>query len=195
MKRVSWFILCVILIFSLCACSNGNGDLAVMATTNPLNIAESLTLGYDGKGGAIILTDDGLKKLSEYDEIRSLVLVNYIGTDLGVLKQVKGLERLKLQSMENLTDLSFLTELTELKFLMINDLSDEFTDISVLSKLTWLEELSVNNISVEDFSPLYSLKRLKTLDLTSTAMTQPQYDALKIALPDCEIKNVTIYND
>ena len=97
-------------------------------------------------------------------------------------------------SMENVTDLSFLTSLTDLKSLMIYDLSDEFTDISVLSKLTWLESLWVNNIGVGDFSPLYSLTNLRVLDLTSTAITQSQYDALLAALPGCEIRNVTVYN-
>ena len=195
MKRICLSLLCIILVFSLYGCINMNGDLSVMSTTKPLVIAESLTLGYDDDGEAEIITDDDLGKLSEYDEIHSLVLANYDGTDLSPLKQIKGLQSLKLHSMENLTDISFLSELKELKFLMIYNLSDEFTDISVLSQLVWLEELSVNNISVDDFSSLHSLTQLKSLDLTSTAMTQMQYDALVLALPDCEIKNVTIYND
>lgn len=195
MRKIFVSLICIALVFSLCACAGTDGELTVVSTTNPLVIAENLTLGNDGEGKEIILTDEGLRRLEEYDEIHSLTLVNYNGTDLSVVGRVKGLKSLKLQSMKNLTDLSFLTELKELEFLMINDLSDDFTDISVLSGLTWLEELNVNNIGVDDFSPLYSLKQLKVLDLTSTAMTQSQYDALIIALPDCEIKNVTIYND
>ena len=179
-------------IFSLCACGK-NDALATSTTAKPLNIAETFTLGYYKDGDPKIVTNTDLKELLQYDEIHDLVLANYEGTDLSILKQIKGIKSLKLQSMENLTDLSFLPELKELKSLMIYDLSDEFTDISVLSELVWLEDLSVNNISVDDFSPLYSLTQLKSLDLTSTALTQAQYDALKSALPNCTIKNVTIY--
>ena len=176
----------------LCSCRGENVADAKTTTEQP-NIAQSIILGYYKDGEPKTITNTDLNELLQYDEIHSLVLANYNGTDLGILRRVKGLRSLKLQSMENLTDISFLKELTELKFLMIYDLSDEFTDISVLSELTWLENLSVNNISVEDFSPLYSLTQLKSLDLTSTALTQTQYDALRVALPDCEIKNVTIY--
>ena len=198
MKKTFIVLMCAVLVFSLYGCINMNGmcgEQTVMSTTKPPVIAESITLGYDDEGEPKIITDDDLSELGQYDEIHSLVLANYNGTDLSALKQVKGLQSLKLQTMENLTDISFLTELKELKFLMIYNLSDEFTDISVLSQLTWLEELSLNNIGVDDFTPLHSLVQLKSLDMTSTAMTQSQYDALVSALPDCEIKNVTIYND
>ncbi len=186
-------MLSAILIFSLCACTDEQSNEVTTTTTKPLNIAENFTLGYYKDGEPKTVTDTDLKELLQYDEIHNLVLANYKGTDLSVLKQIKGLRSLKLQSMENLTDLSFLTELKELNFLMIYDLSDDFTDISVLSELVWLENLSINNISVNDFSPLYSLRQLKSLDLTSTALTQSQYDVLKTALPNCTIKNVTIY--
>ncbi len=192
MKKVL-LILFILLAFSLCACNGEQGRGDSKNTTKPLNIAETFTLGYYKDGDPKTVTDTDLNELLEYDEIHSLVLANYIGDDLNILKEIKGLNSLKLQSMENLTDLSFLTELTELKFLMIYDLSDDFNDISILSELVWIENLSINNISVDDFSPLYKLTQLKTLDLTSTAMTKAQYDSLKTALPDCVIKNVTIY--
>lgn len=176
-----------------CACGSKHNGEMTLTTAKSLIIAENFTLGYYNDGDPKTITDTDLKELLQYDEIHNLVLANYKGTDLGILTQISGIRSLKLQSMENLTDLSFLTELRELEFLMIYDLSDDFTDISVLSELVWLENLSINNISVDDFSPLYSLRQLKSLDLTSTALTQSQYDALKTALPDCTIKNVTIY--
>ena len=182
----------VLFVVLMCACSAENVS-DVTTTTQPLNIAQSITLGYYKDGEPKTVTDTDLKELLQYDEIHSLVLANYNGTDLSILRQIKGLRSLKLQSMENLTDISFLKELTDLRFLMIYDLSDDFNDLTVLSELIWLESLSVNNISVDDFSPLYSLRQLKSLDLTSTALTQAQYNALMVALPDCEIKNVTIY--
>lgn len=181
-----------IIVLFLCACNGAQSDDAVVTTGVP-NIAEAITLGYYKDGDPKTITDRDLRELLQYDEIHNLVLANYKGTCLDILTQIGGIRSLKLQSMANLTDLSFLTELRELKFLMIYDLSDEFTDISVLSELVWLESLSLNNISVDDFSPLYSLRQLKSLDLTSTAITQSQYDALRVALPNCNIKNVTIY--
>ena len=193
MRKLLCFLLALLCAFLLCACDLGGNSDSTVTTVKPPKIAEKITIGYNTNGTPKIITDTDLNELLKYDEIHNLVLANYEGNDLSILKQVRGLHGLKLQSMENLTDLSFLTELKELKSLMIYDLSDEFTDISVLSKLVWLENLSVNNISVDDFSPLYSLTQLKSLDLTSTALTQAQYDALKAALPDCNIKNVTIY--
>lgn len=193
MRRLLCFLLALLCAFLLCACDLGSSSDATGTTANPPNIAEKITMGYNADKTPKIITDADLNELLQYDEIHNLVLANYEGNDLSVLKQIKGLQSLKLQSMENLVDLSFLTELKELKSLMIYDLSDEFTDISVLSELVWLENLSVNNIGVDDFSPLYLLTQLKSLDLTSTAITQAQYDALKAALPNCNIKNVTIY--
>ncbi len=176
----------------MCGCTENNTDIT--ATTKQLLVAKSLTLGYYKDGDPKKITDYDLKELLTYDEIHNLVLANYVGTDLSILSQIKGLETLKLLSMENLEDLSFLSSHTQLRSLMIYDLSDELTSISVLSDLVGLESLWINNISVEDFSPLYSLMGLKSLDLTSTAITQSQYDALVLALPDCEIRNVTVYN-
>lgn len=181
------------LLLSLCACGGGETNETTLTTTKTLVIAENFTLGYYKDGGPKTVTDTDLRELLQYDEIHNLVLANYKGTDLGILTQISGIRSLKLQSMKNLTDLSFLTELRDLKFLMIYDLSDDFNDISVLSELVWLENLSINNIGVDDFSPLYSLRQLKSLDLTSTAITKAQYDTLKTALPNCTIKNVTIY--
>lgn len=193
MRKILLILLAMVLMLSLCACGGEQGVEVTTATTKSLNIAETFTLGYYKDGEPKTITDTDLRELLQYDEIHNLVLANYKGTDLDILTQIKGLRSLKLQSMKNLTDLSFLTELKELKFLMIYDLSDDFTDISVLSELVWLENLSINNIGVNDFSPLYSLRQLKSLDLTSTALTQSQYDTLKTALPNCTIKNVTIY--
>ena len=185
-------VLLIVLLLSLCACGDDVVDSTAESTA--ANVVQSLTLGYYKDGGPKYVTDYDLKQLLKYDEIHNLVLANYIGTDLSILAQVKGLRTLRLMSMEDVTDLSFLASLTDLKSLMIYDLSDEFTDISVLSQLTWLESLWVNNIGVDDFSPLYSLTQLKVLDLTSTAITQSQYNALLAALPGCEIRNVTVYN-
>ncbi|MBR5272588.1 MAG: hypothetical protein IKU25_04240 [Clostridia bacterium] len=193
MRKLLLIFLSVILTFSLCSCNDENSDNPETTTTTELIVAKSLTLGYYKDGDPKTITDYDLKQLLEYDEIHNLVLANYVGTDLSILTQFNGMKSLKLMSMENLTDLNFLTSLTELKSLTIYDLSDEFTDIGVLSKLDWLETLRINNICVEDFSPLYSLRKLRSLDLTSTAITQSQYDALVAALPECEIKNVTIY--
>lgn len=193
MRRLLCFLLALFCCFLLCACDMGGNSGTTTTTVKPLNIAENLKIGYNADGAPKIITDADLNELLQYDEIHNLVLANYEGNDLSVLKQIKGLNSLKLQSMKNLVDLSFLSELKELKSLMIYNLSDEFNDISVLSELVWLENLSVNNIGVDDLSPIYSLTQLKSLDLTSTALTQAQYDALKAALPDCNIKNVTIY--
>jgi len=192
-RRVLIILLVAVLALSLCACGGEQIDETTLTTAKQQVVAENFTLGYYRDGDPKTITDTDLKELLQYDEIHNLVLANYTGTDLGILTQIGAIRSLKLQSMENLTDLSFLTQLKELKFLMIYDLSDDFTDISVLSGLVWLESLSINNISVDDFSPLYSLRQLKNLDLTSTAITRAQYDALKTALPDCAIKNVTIY--
>ena len=52
-----------------------------------------------------------------------------------------------------------------------------------------LETLNMRNSTVEDFTPIRGLKSLKYIDLRGNyAFTGEEYDAMKAALPDCEIR-------
>ena len=85
MKRILLIVLAIVLLTSLCACTDAVTGSATTEPATSANVAQSLTLGYYKDGDPKTVTDYDLKQLLEYDEIHNLVLANYIGTDLSIL--------------------------------------------------------------------------------------------------------------
>ncbi|MCL1866896.1 MAG: leucine-rich repeat domain-containing protein [Oscillospiraceae bacterium] len=65
---------------------------------------------------------------------------------------------------------------------------NKITDISPLVALTNLEELNLSQNQITDISPLSALTNLKILDLSQNHIKNKQIIAIKIALPNCEIR-------
>jgi internalin A len=78
-----------------------------------------------------------------------------------------------------------LSELKNLKALTLE--GNQLSDISALSKLENLVDLSLAGNNIEDVSCLSNLKNLRYLRVSSNPIPQEQVDALKIALPACDI--------
>jgi Leucine-rich repeat (LRR) protein len=67
-----------------------------------------------------------------------------------------------------------------------------FSSIAPLKSLTKLETLKLNKNIIQDFTPLYSLSSLKTLDISEMGgtITRKALQDLQAALPKCIIKTV-----
>ena len=114
--------------------------------------------------------------------------------DFSPLSNLKKLKRLVLQdSIKAETDLSFLSGLTSLTHLDLGyavSLYHGFiTDISSLSGLTNLEYLDLEFNSITDPAPLYTLKKLKTLEISRNYLEESAVSSLSDALPECEVKS------
>jgi len=117
----------------------------------------------------------GLKKLS----------INYfdIVSNYEVLRTLSNLEVLELRRTDK-EQLDFLSSLKNLKELVISESSDAFTDISILGKLVSLRELDISQDSeIKDLSPLYSLKNLQEIKIT-TSVPDSEVKKLREALPN-----------
>ena len=68
-------------------------------------------------------------------------------------------------------------------YLSDNDISD----ITPLSKLITLEELGLYKNDITDVTPLFGLVNLKKLELFDNPISDKDIQALKKALPNCEI--------
>lgn len=108
-----------------------------------------------------------------------------------------------------ITDVSFLTGMPHLRYLILadNDVSDltpleslqeleylelfmnEDMDLTPLTKLPNLTDLNLCQMTISDISPLYDMPQLKRLWISrhKPAFTEEEMQALREALPDCEI--------
>ncbi|MDO5377872.1 MAG: leucine-rich repeat domain-containing protein [Clostridia bacterium] len=108
-----------------------------------------------------------------------------------------------------ITDVGFLSGLTELRYLILadNDIEDltpleslqkleylelfmnEITDLTPLTKLPNLIDLNLAQMRLTDLTPLYEMKQLRRLYLArnNPPITEEQREALRQALPDCDI--------
>ena len=68
------------------------------------------------------------------------------------------------------------------------DLSfNQLSDVSALAELKALEVLDLSGNHIELLQPLNQLTGLKKLYLTGNPLSEGQLEALRAALPDCEI--------
>lgn len=147
-----------------------------------------------------------IESISEDSE--QLFLTGNSITDISPLKKFTKLQTLLLSGGNEISDLSPLSGLTELRDLQLsfNPVSDispieglnnltylgaiycQLSDISPLAELESLQYLYLSNNQITDISPLFELKKLSVLDISGNdGIKQEQIDALKEALPRCEI--------
>lgn len=116
----------------------------------------------------------------------SLVLVNtsLSMNDLAQLSTLTDLESLSV-SADGIVSISLLSSLKSLTFLQISD--NSISDLSALNSLSSLKTLYIDNNPIDDFSPLCSLSNLRTLSMKGIPITSTQLNALRKALPNCNI--------
>jgi len=113
--------------------------------------------------------------------------------DSNQLTSVKGLEKLtqlkKLHLYKNqLTDVKGLEKLTQLTVLNLHN--NQLTSVKGLEKLTQLTELVLEVNQLTDVKGLEKLTQLELLTLSDNPdLTKTQIDALKKALPECNISH------
>lgn len=107
-------------------------------------------------------------------------------SDLRFVSAMPELEVLII-AMTNISDLSPLADCPKLEYLEIQE--TPVSDLSPLASCTELAHLNVCNLkNVTDASPLCGLTKLERLWVgTNTPIPQEQKDALKAALPNCEV--------
>lgn len=123
---------------------------------------------YPSNLTALNLSGQNLTELGEIDKLDSLVSLDLSRNQLDSVFQLEySPSRLTLRSL---------------------DLSDnEIMEITALGSLSALEEIDLSGNNISSLQALYRLKGLKTLNISGNPLTQEQVDALREALPDCEV--------
>lgn len=123
-------------------------------------------------------------------QIRALDLGHSDITDVSFLSGLTDLEYLILADGE-ISDISPLASLKNLTYLEL--FMNDVEDLSPLLELPNLTDLNLCQMELEDVSPLYEMKQLKRLWISrrKPAFTEEEMQALREALPDCEI-NFTV---
>ena len=128
-----------------------------------------------------------LKTLAPLEELEQLSLNTNFISDLTPLENLNELEELHL-STNQITDLGPLSGLTELKELSLN--RNQISDLEPLSDLSDLKLLRLSNNQITTLSPLHELRKLETVWIRNNpGLTAEEVDALKHALPNCEISH------
>ncbi|MCA9258251.1 MAG: hypothetical protein KDA61_03575 [Planctomycetales bacterium] len=145
--------------------------------------------------GRCWVTNDGLAKLAKVASLEELECISPHVTSLGVRAPVDlPVLRVLEVSGARLGDgrLAGLREFPSLQELCLDRLPDGENRLTRLALPASLTKLTLRELTLteDELSPLYELRRLKTLDLTETAVTSlsPEANALKAALPGCTIK-------
>ena len=116
------------------------------------------------------------------------------GLDLGhnhieELDFLSGLTQLRylILADNRIQDLSPLTSLQNLEYLEL--FMNDITDLTPLTQLPNLIDLNLCQMELKDVTPLYEMKQLKRLWISrrKPAWTEEEMQALREALPDCEI--------
>jgi internalin A len=100
------------------------------------------------------------------------------------LRGLADLSELRL-SFNKIKDISILSNLKNLKTLALWE--NKIEDISSLSTLKDLRYIDLDNNSITDLTPLYNLTGLWDLYISGNPVTEGQVDALRAALPNCDI--------
>jgi Leucine-rich repeat (LRR) protein len=150
----------------------------------------------------LVFTNSEIEPLKHMTNLQSLALNENRISDLAPIAGLTQLIELGIGT-NPIKDLSLLSGLVNLKRLYLTGDSsghdwggdrsgwiptNQFNDLTPLGSLTKLEELDLSyNPAIKDFSPLYGLKNLRILDLTGNYLTSQQLNALRAALPNCNI--------
>lgn len=138
------------------------------------------------------ITDAGVKQLVVHKELRSLMLNETAITDeaLRTLAEIRPLEEIKLDYTK-VTDagIARLTTLPKLSSVTLAGPTITDRGITELAKIGSLQRLHVNYCSLTDAAvpQIASMKRLERCHLNQTGITAAGRDALKTALPKCDL--------
>ena len=130
------------------------------------------------------LNDEDITELNKMTNLTFLTLWDNYISDINSLSELTNLTSLSLSNnrISDISALSKLTNLTELS-LDINLISD----ISALAELKNLTSLELFENQISDITPLMKLTNLKYLNLTNNPISESDIEALKAALPNCDI--------
>lgn len=112
---------------------------------------------------------------------------NQISDIANTLKELTNLNDLNL-SNNQISDISEFNKLTNLKTLYLN--YNKISDISALKGLSNLQMLDLSNNQISDVSILKNLTNLKWLALFDDPISNDDIQAVKSALPQCEIDEI-----
>lgn len=154
-------------------CSNGISDLA------PLGLVKLRELN---------LESNRIHNLSYLKGLTGLNVLLLSENQISDLTPLAGLTHLIALSLNQnqVADLAPLSGLT-----LLSDLSlekNQITDLSALAGMNKLKHLYLADNQVRDLSALKGMDSLQTLDLTGNPLEQAQVEALREALPKCEIQ-------
>lgn len=105
-----------------------------------------------------------LSPLKRCKRLRSLYISR--PCDLGVLKELEGIENFSVRLPAVISDYSPISSLENLKYCYIDD--DGFKDIEPLQDIRSLETVIISHTSVSDISALNKLNGLRKLDISDT---------------------------
>ena len=105
-------------------------------------------------------------------------------SDLAALCRLTELQNLSI-SNNAITDITPVSALTGLSTLQLSD--NRVANLSPLSSLTNLKTLYLDGNPIRDLTPLYQLSGLRTLSMKGITFTGDELDALKEALPNCNV--------
>ena len=129
--------------------------------------------------------ENAMKKLSSPSDITCIYAGNNYFKNLDGISSFNNLRELYLND-NKLTDLSAISDCNKLKTLVLS--YNKIRNLSSLSSLTALEYLDISsNKNIKDISVLYRLTHLKTLNISSTNVSQKEYRQLIKKLPACQI--------
>lgn len=146
----------------------------------PIQSLKKLKRFYICVGGTVDLWF--LERLTDVEELWAK---NTSIPDITPLAGMNKLRYLHLADCDSyLKDMTFFHDMVQLEHL---DLSGcRVYSLEGIERLTNLEYLSLYDTAITDLSPLFELKNLKKLYL-STGFAENEVDALRAALPDCDL--------
>jgi Leucine-rich repeat (LRR) protein len=133
----------------------------------------------------------GLKTLREIKRAKKakasvLHLADRKIRDLSPLASLTDLEALYL-GLNEIRDLSPLAGLSNLTYL--NLYANRVSDVTPLSGLTGLDTLFLDRNKITKITPLAKLSKLEWLAVRENPLAKGEADAIRKALPDCELKD------
>ncbi|MBV7272739.1 leucine-rich repeat domain-containing protein [Clostridium sp. PL3] len=199
-----------------------NNKIIDISALNNLTNLQELNLGYvPWEGIPAPVSKENYNEISNISSIGNLINLQKLNLgytkvkDIGVLNKLSNLQTLDLSNnqinnisdiinalkdLPNLKSINFnnngiinigeLNKLTNLQTLNLND--NQISNISDLKDLTNLQSLDLSNNQISDVSVLENLTNLQWLTLFQNPVSDADIQALKTALPRCEIDEMLV---
>jgi Leucine-rich repeat (LRR) protein len=163
-------------------------NLTRLGLTSMHNITDFSFISKFSSLKYLFINENDIRDIHFLSELTNMETLYLIANQIEDISYVSNLINLyDLQLAENqIADISPLSNLTNLAWL--NLMNNQITDISPLSHLSNLTGLFLGDNQIEDVSCLANLTNLTYLHLSGNPISQPQLNALKSALPNCEIE-------